>query len=169
VALLNIVRFPDKRLWEVSFPVDNIDEELINLVEKIGVAILANNGIGMSAIQIGVPLRFFIVEPKLLGGANADDPVVFINPTITWRGDEKELRVESCLSLPGVDVNIRRPTKIKVEASGLSTARFEMELEDEAARVIQHEYDHLNGKTIYYHANPSKKKRIIKKLGLPEK
>jgi peptide deformylase len=96
VAVLDIVRFPDKRLWLISDPVENIDEELVKLVDKLGVAMFALNGIGLSAIQVGIPLSFFIVEPKLLGGANADDPVVFINPTITWRSDEKELRTESC-------------------------------------------------------------------------
>jgi peptide deformylase len=164
VAVLDIVCFPDKRLWLISDSVENIDEELVKLVDKLGVAMFALNGIGLSAIQVGIPLRFFIVEPKLLGGANADDPVVFINPEITWRSDEKELRTESCLSLPGIDVNVRRSKKVKVEASSLSTSRFEMELEDEAARVIQHEYDHLHGKTIYDRANLSKQKRIIKKL-----
>lgn len=164
MALLDIVRFPDKRLWMVSLPVENIDEELVNLIHNMSVAMFANRGIGLSAIQVGIPLRFFIVEPRLLGGAANDDPIAFINPEITWRSDDKELRIESCLSVPETDVHIRRSKKVKIEASSLSTSRFEMELEDEAARVVQHEYDHLVGKTIYDRANPSKQKRIIKKL-----
>lgn len=167
MALLNIVRFPDKRLWTVAISVENIDQELTNLVSSMGVAMFANQGIGLSAVQIGVPLKFFIIEPRLLGGASADDPVVFINPEITWRGKETDLRIEGCLSLPDVEVRIRRPTKIKIEASALSTDRFELELEGEAARAVQHEYDHLKGRTIYHHANPSKQKRINAKLGEP--
>lgn len=164
MSVLDVVRFPDKRLWTVSEPVEDINEELVGLIHEMSVTMFVVQGIGLSAIQIGVPLRMFIVEPKLLGGAAADDPVVFINPEITWRSDDKELRIESCVSLPEVEVRIRRSSKIKVEASSLSTDRFEMELEDEAARVVQHECDHLMGKSIYYYANPSKQKRIIKKL-----
>jgi peptide deformylase len=164
MSVLDVVRFPDKRLWVVSDPVEDINEELIRLIHEMSVTMFVVQGIGLSAIQIGVPLQLFIVEPKLLGGAADDDPVVFINPEITWRSDEKELRIESCVSLPEVEVRIRRSSKVKVEASSLSNARFEMELEDEAARVIQHEYDHLAGKTIYDYANRSKKKRILKKL-----
>lgn len=162
--VLPIVQFPEKVLWEKSIPIEDITEETLTLIKKMRVTMAGARGIGLAAVQVGVPLQLFIVSADLLGGAKNDDPVVFINPKITQRSKEKEARYEGCLSLPWVDVKVRRPKSIRVEAYSPSSTKFELELEGDAARAVLHEYDHLRGWTIYDHASPAKKTKIVKRL-----
>jgi len=97
-------------------------------------------GVGLAAPQVGIPIRLFIAD---LPGRNTD-PLVCINPELSDpRGSEEE--VEGCLSLPGVKVNIKRPKMIKLKAKNANGVEYDLDANGLLARVIQHEFDHLEG------------------------
>lgn len=135
-------------------------------IEEMKTALKATKrtAIGISAPQIGVGLRIFIMDTAYL---KVKCPKVFINPVVTWSSELLSDFSEGCLSFPdSVGVNIRRPTGCTIDAYGLNGEVFTVELRGMAARCALHEVDHLDGKTIIDYATPKKKKDILKKIVL---
>jgi peptide deformylase len=104
-----------------------------------------DDGIGLSAPQIGVTKRMFIVSHKLFESDPTAKDLIFINPVITWSSDATDVQEEGCLSIRGTYGNVERPMSIKMEAFNEKGDKLEYEASGLLARVIQHELDHLNG------------------------
>jgi peptide deformylase len=142
VAERPIVIYGDPVLREVSQPVESVDREIKNLVSVMADTLKKASGLGLSAVQIGVLKRVFIVDLSVI---DINETLrVFINPEIIESSGEVELE-EGCLSFPGLYQKIIRPAKVKVRATDLDGNRFEMESAGMVARAILHEYDHLEG------------------------
>jgi peptide deformylase len=140
---LKIVHHPHPALRWKSREVTKIDAGLRSMVEEMFELMYAARGIGLAANQVALPYRLFIVNPTG-DRTQKDQEQVFINPQITRRNGSEEDE-EGCLSLPEVYGPVTRATRIVVDAFDLSGQQFEMVLEDLPARVVQHEYDHIEG------------------------
>lgn len=157
-----ITHYPADVLAGQAPPVDEIDDNIRQLVEKMIDVMLKNKGVGLAAPQIGVSLRLFIIS---LDGSR-DDVKVFINPTVTPIGELGVLD-EGCLSVPNIYTKIRRYKKCKVTATDLDGKEFSEEAEGLFARALQHENDHINGVTIVSRMGQAAKiahRRQLKKL-----
>ncbi len=143
-----ITHYPADTLGRRAQPVEKIDDNIRQLVEKMTDIMLKNSGIGLAAPQVGVPLRFFIIS---LNGTK-ENVKVYINPTVTpipaKAGTSFDSIDEGCLSVPGVYTKVRRYKKCKVTATDLDGNEFTEEAEGLLARALQHEYDHIEGTTI---------------------
>jgi peptide deformylase len=143
-----ITHYPAEVLAKPAKPVENIDEDIHRLVEKMTDIMLANKGVGLAAPQAGMPLRLFIIS---LDGSR-EKVKVFINPNVTpiiIKGSESFVEnEEGCLSVPGIYTKIRRYNKCKVTATDISGNVFTEEAEGLYARALQHESDHIDGITI---------------------
>lgn len=137
-----IVIYGDPVLREVSAKVEKIDQEIKDLVSDMSDTLHAAKGLGLAAVQIGVPKRVFILD---LGALDVNEGLrVFINPQILETDGDVELE-EGCLSFPDIYQKITRPATVTVRATDLTGKEFEMKAEGMAARAILHEHDHLEG------------------------
>ncbi len=143
MSSLEIVLYPHPALRWKSKEVSRIDAELRVMVGQMFEMMYAARGIGLAANQVGLPYRLFVINPSG-DKEDKDQEFVFINPQIT-RKNGSETDEEGCLSLPEVFGPVTRATKIIVDAFDLDGQQFELELEDLPARVVQHEYDHVEG------------------------
>ena len=134
------------------------------LVADMTETMIAANGAGLAAIQVGVPVRLYIVEGHVAGGAEDAPPKVFINPEIVEISDESQTGDEGCLSFPDVFVPVKRGMRAKVRARDLDGNVFEAEGEGLYARAMQHEGDHLNGRLLIDQVGPVKRELIKRKL-----
>lgn len=164
MAILDVVRYPDPRLREQSREVGDALEGLADLVRDMSDTMYAHNGAGLAAIQVGRPLRVFMVEALVAGGAAEDPPMVFVDPEIVWRSEEKELADEGCLSFPGIFVPVERALRCRTRARDLTGALFEVEGEGLFARAMQHETDHLNGRLLADYVGRIKRRLIERRL-----
>jgi peptide deformylase len=140
LALAQIRQYPDPVLRLQAREVDNFDGDLQQLVERMTRLMMDARGVGLAANQVGVLRRVFILQAE-----EDEEPQALVNPTIVERSDELELEDEGCLSLQGVVVPVERSVRIRLEALDAAGDPIELELEGLAARVAQHEVDHLDG------------------------
>jgi peptide deformylase len=162
MALRDIIILPDKRLRSVSKPVVAIGDEIRTLVADMFETMYEAPGIGLAAIQVGVPSRMIVMD---LSKREAEaEPRVFINPEITWSSEEKSLYEEGCLSIPEVHEDVERPARVKIRYLDLEGKPHEEDAEGLFATCIQHEVDHLNGVLFIDHISKLKRERITKKF-----
>jgi peptide deformylase len=140
VAVRPILTYPDPALRCRALPVGGQDASIDGIIGDLVDTLAATGGIGLSAPQLGIPLRIAVTEPS--GGSEA--PRVYVDPEILTRA-APGLVEESCLSVPGVVGSVWRHTRIRVRARGLDGGPFERDLEGMAAVCLQHELDHLDG------------------------
>ena len=161
---LQIVPHPHPALRRKSRELVRIDAEVRDIVQQMFQLMYAARGVGLAANQVGLPYRLFVINPE--GDPDQkDQEFVFINPRITRKkGSEDD--EEGCLSLPEIHGTVTRATELVIDAFDLSGRQFEMQLEDFPARIIQHEYDHIEGILFTDLLNPLKKKLIQKRLKL---
>jgi len=164
MAVRPIVRFPDSRLRQKSADVKTIDDDVRRVVADMTDSMYAANGAGLAAIQLGHPLRIFIVDGQVAGGTEQDGPKVFINPEIVEISQEAQTGDEGCLSFPGIYVPVKRGMRARVRALDLEGKPFEVEGEELYARALQHETDHLNGRLLIDQVGPVKREIIKRKL-----
>jgi peptide deformylase len=164
MALRSILRFPDPTLRQRSEEIGEIGDDLRRLVADMAETMAAANGAGLAAIQVGVPVRLYIVEGHVAGGAEDSPPKVFINPEIVEISDEAQTGDEGCLSFPDIFVPVKRGMRAKVRARDLDGNVFEAEGEGLYARAMQHEGDHLNGRLLIDQVGPVKRELIKRKL-----
>jgi peptide deformylase len=164
MATRPILRFPDARLRQRSVDVTGVDDDLRQLVTDMGETMLEAEGAGLAAIQVGAPVRLFIVDGQVAGGPEGAPPKVFINPEIVQISDEAQTGDEGCLSFPNIFVPVKRGMRARVRAQDLDGQTFEAEGEGLFARAIQHETDHLNGKLLIDQVGPVKRELIKRKL-----
>lgn len=146
-----IVIYGDPVLREVSKPVDAVDQQVKDLVSDMIDTLRKARGLGLAAVQIGVPKRIFLVD---LSAVNAKESLrVFINPEIIASSGEAEME-EGCLSFPDLYQKITRPASVTVRALDADGKTFEMTVDGLSARAILHEYDHLEGKLFIDYLSP---------------
>jgi len=164
MALLPIVRYPDARLRQKSADVVEFDDALKQLVADMADTMYAANGAGLAAIQVGVPLRLFVIEPEVAGGSPTEPVVVFANPELIEISEEAQTGDEGCLSFPGIFSPVRRGMRAKIRAQDIAGNTFEMEGEGLFARALQHESDHLIGRLLIDMVGPVKREIIKRKM-----
>ena len=150
---MDILTHPDSRLRKKTRPVEEIDDSVTSLVDNMVETMFKAEGMGLAAPQIGKSMAVFVMNFK-------DDFHIFLNPNILELSEEEEKEDEGCLSVPGVSAELSRPKKVVVEATDLDGNPFKLEREGLAARVIQHEIDHLNG-TLYFDKLSEARKSLL--------
>jgi peptide deformylase len=159
MPLLQILHYPDPRLYNTATPVRRVDHEVQALVDDMFETMYAAPGIGLAAIQVNVPLRVITIDVSETKQA----PHCLINPELIAKRGLVELE-EGCLSVPGVYEIVPRAGWIRVRAMNRAGEHFEMEAEDLLAVCIQHEMDHLDGKLFVDYLSQLKRQRIKKKV-----
>jgi len=154
-----ITRYPAAVLAETAGPIEKIDDNIRQLVDKMTDIMLQLKGVGLAGPQVGVGLRIFIIS---LDGTR-ESVKVYINPTVTTEGRTTSIE-EGCLSVPGIYTGIRRYKKCTVTATDLDGNEFTEQAEDLYARALQHEYDHINGTTIADRMGTAAKIKFRKQL-----
>ena len=162
MAKRDIITLPDKRLRLKSDAVAKIDRSVRTLVNDMFETMYEAPGIGLAAIQIGVPQR--VVTMDLAKKDEPKAPQVFINPEITWRSDEKSVAEEGCLSIPDYYEEVERPAAIKVKYLDLDGKVHEIEATGLLATCLQHEIDHTNGVLFIDHISKLKRDMVLKKF-----
>jgi peptide deformylase len=162
MALRDILILPDKRLRTVSEPVKTVDAETRKLVADMFETMYDAPGIGLAAIQVGVPRR--IVTMDLAKKDEPKKPQVFINPELVWASDEKQMREEGCLSIPEIYEEVERPAQVRVKYLDLDGNEREVEANGILATCLQHEIDHLNGVLFIDHISRLKRNLITRKF-----
>jgi peptide deformylase len=151
----DIVTLGDPVLQTVAAPVTSFDASLEALVATLFQSMQDGQGIGLAAPQIGVSLRVFVT------GLEDDKPRVFVNPEIVLTSQEESEIEEGCLSVPGIYVVVRRPASIRMQAWTEKGKPFVIDAEGMLARVLQHEYDHLQGTVFLDRLPPGKRQRAL--------
>ena len=172
MAIREIVEVPDPRLRQISSPVEEDTDEVRELVSDMFETMYAAPGIGLAAIQIGVPQRILVIdlqEPEEEGGEPVKDPHVFINPEIVQHSDQEVPYTEGCLSVPDQFAEVDRPDQIRARWLDLEGKQHEEELDGLLAVCLQHEMDHLNGVLFIDHLSRLKRDMILKKLAKQRK
>jgi peptide deformylase len=157
VALSQVRQYGDLVLRMRASEVVEFDEELAQLVERMTGLMHDAHGVGLAATQVGVVRRVFVFE-------HDGKDLVLANPTITRLGKELESDDEGCLSLGVVRVPVERATEVVMEGKDVAGEDVEYELEGMAARVVQHELDHLDGILILDRTDPASRKEALAKL-----
>jgi peptide deformylase len=160
MALLNILCYPDPRLHTVAKPVTQFDDALRTLVADMTETMYDAQGIGLAATQINVHQRVVVIDTS----EERNQPLVLINPEITWASEERVKGEEGCLSVPGIFDGVERPERVKVQASNEHGETVTIEAEGLMAICIQHEMDHLMGKVFVEYLSTLKRMRIKSKL-----
>ena len=143
IGRLQLVEYPHPALLRRTRPLARIDDAVHDAVEQMFDIMYEAGGIGLAANQVALPYRLFIVNVEARAGAGEE--IVFINPALS-RPRGTTVQEEGCLSLPGLRMDVRRPERIVVKAWSLSGEPFEADLDGLLARVVQHEFDHLEGR-----------------------
>jgi peptide deformylase len=182
MAIREILEVPDPRLKTVSTSVESFDEELKTLVDDMFETMYDANGIGLAAIQVGVPLRVLVIdlqpedpdaEPEECtahgGHAHTHQPTlrqprIFVNPEILDPAEELGTYQEGCLSVPEIYADVDRPKTCRVRWQDLDGNVHEEAMEGLMAICIQHEMDHLNGILFIDHLSRLKRNMALKKL-----
>jgi len=163
-----IVFQPDHQLKQVSEVVPDDYDGLDQLVADLAMTMYSVGGIGLSAIQIGVPLRVFICDilanepPKK--GKPASQLLVAVNPEIGWHSDEQVRLREGCLSFPAVHECLTRPAVVGLRGKSRKGQYFALRAGATLGRVIQHEMDHLDGVTFYDRMQPMQRRMVAKAM-----
>lgn len=164
MAVLPIVRYPDPRLREKSRDVTTFDDDLRKLVTDMTETMYAAEGAGLAAIQVGVPLRLFLIDAGVAGRDPTEPPLVFINPEVVSISDEAQTGDEGCLSFPGIFVAVKRGMRALVRATDLEGKPFEVEGAGLYGRALQHENDHLTARLLIDMVGPVKREIIKRKM-----
>ena len=138
---LTLMKYPDAVLAQMSAEVAEVDDDIRRLAGAMSAMMAKADGVGLAAPQVGVPIRMFVTNTAVAG---ADHGGVYINPRITQR-DGSEVVEEGCLSVPGANCRIKRAAVVTITGVGPDGAQFVEQGEGLAARVFQHELDHLDG------------------------
>lgn len=160
MAQLNILRYPDPRLHTVARPVAEVDARIRRLIDDMIETMYASDGIGLAATQVDVHEQLIVIDVS----DTRDQPMVLINPEITWRSDETVMAEEGCLSVPTIYDAVPRYARVKLRALDRDGQPFEIEAGELLAVCVQHEIDHLLGKVFVDYLSVLKRSRIRTKL-----
>jgi peptide deformylase len=167
MAVLPIVEVPDPRLRQISSPVEEVNDEVRALIADMFETMYAAPGIGLAAIQVGVPKRILVIdlqEPEEEDGEPVRDPRVFINPEIVKTSDQDVPYTEGCLSIPDQYAEVERPDHIRARWLDEQGKAHEENIDGLLAVCLQHEMDHLEGILFIDHLSRLKREMVLKKL-----
>jgi peptide deformylase len=157
-----LVIIPDSKLRLVSEPVQEITSEIRRLADDMLETMYDAPGVGLAAIQIGVPVRMVTMDVS-----KSDDehqPMVLINPEIVWASEEKRVYEEGCLSIPEYYEEVERPDRVRFRYMDLEGATIEQDADGLLATCVQHEIDHLNGVLFIDYLSKLKRDRVVTKF-----
>ena len=161
MTVRNIITEPDKILRKISSPVQEVGDAERKIMDDMVETMYSANGIGLAAIQIGIPKRIIVIDLKI---ENKKNPLFFVNPVIKNKDNLKSTYEEGCLSVPNQFAEIDRPKKCDVEYLDYNGEKKILKAEGLLATCIQHEMDHLEGILFIDYLSKLKKSMIIKKL-----
>jgi len=156
-----ILRYGDTVLHEKARPVDAITSDIERLIDDMVETMYAAPGVGLAAPQVGVPLRVFVVDISV--GRDATGLIVMVNPEVVER-DGVQLEEEGCLSVPGFNATVVRPSRVVVKGLDRSGAEHQHEGSGLLARAFQHEMDHLDGTLFVDRLRGIKRDLIVRKI-----
>jgi peptide deformylase len=162
MAILPIITAPDAFLKTISKPVEKVDGALRKLMDDMLETMYDAPGIGLAAIQVGVPKRLLVIDIAEEGEPQA--PQLFVNPEILWQSDEIITYNEGCLSLPEHYADLERPAEVKVRYLDRDGKAQEIHATGLLATCLQHEIDHLEGILFVDHISSVKRQMILRKL-----
>lgn len=143
IGRLELVEYPHPALARRAKPLTRIDDAIRDAVGQMFEIMYESQGVGLAANQVALPYRIFVVN--VTGQRGAGEELVFLNPTIS-RPRGTSVQEEGCLSLPGLRMDVRRPERVLIDAWSLDGQPIHLDLDGFLARVVQHEYDHLEGR-----------------------
>lgn len=155
LALAQIRQYPDPALRMAARPVEDFDDDLRRLAERMAQLMVDASGVGLAATQVGVLQRMFVFSPE------QDRVLTLVNPEIVSRSDEVDTEDEGCLSMQGVTVSVERPVSVRIEGRDERGKQVGYDLEGVAARIAQHEFDHLDGTLILDRTTPEDRRKAL--------
>ena len=158
LALAQIRQYGDPALRLKAHEVEEFDDDLRRLVDRMTVLMHEAQGVGLAATQVGVLRRLFVFEP------DEDGPRVIVNPVVVERGEETVVDDEGCLSLQGVRVPVERATSLVLEGKDPNGEDMRVEFDAYGSRVVQHELDHLDGVMIIDRTDDEHRKEALATL-----
>ncbi len=167
MALKKIITIPDPILRKKSLPVKGVNKEIKELLKDMLETMYEAPGIGLAAIQIGIPKRLVVMD--LSKDPNKKEPMFFVNPEIVEKSETMVTYEEGCLSIPNQFAKIARPNSCKVKFLDFDGIEKELKADGLFSTCIQHEVDHLNGVLFIDHLSKLKKDIIIKKVSKQKK
>ncbi|REK51950.1 MAG: peptide deformylase [Proteobacteria bacterium] len=162
MTIRTILTEPNKILRQISQPVESVGKEEQLLMDDMLETMYAANGIGLAAIQVGIPKRIIVMD--ISKDENKKEPMYFVNPVIKNKNPVKSTYEEGCLSVPNQFAEIDRPSKCDIEFLDYNGNKKTISAEGLFATCIQHEMDHLEGILFIDHLSKLKKSMILKKL-----
>ncbi len=167
MALRQILTEPNSILRQKSLPVDLVDENIQSLMDDMLETMYGAPGIGLAAIQIGIPKRVIVLDIDQKEGKK--NPIFLVNPEIIQKSKNLSTYEEGCLSVPGQFAEIDRPDKCNIKYLDYYGVKKEINAEGMLATCIQHEMDHLEGILFIDYLSKLKKTMIVKKLSKQKK
>lgn len=155
LALAQIRQYPDPALRMAARPVEDFDDDLRRLADRMAQLMVDASGVGLAATQVGVLQRLFVFAP------DGEHVLTLVNPEIVSRSDELETEDEGCLSMQGVTVSVERPVAVRIEGLDERGKKVAYDLEGMGARIGQHELDHLDGTLILDRTTPEDRKKAL--------
>tara|TARA_B110001452_G_C15191042_1_gene413562 strand:- start:123 stop:629 length:507 start_codon:yes stop_codon:yes gene_type:complete len=159
MAILTVLRFPDKRLRTVAEPVAQVTSETQKIIDDMLETMYDEKGVGLAATQVDIHQRIVVMDCS----EDQDTPIIMVNPEIIKR-EGSMMNEEGCLSVPGVYASVERAEAVTVKALDRDGKEFEFDASELLAICVQHELDHLLGKVFVDYLSPLKRQRITKKL-----
>jgi peptide deformylase len=154
-----LTRYPEPVLRRVSAPVADFDADLEGTVQAMFDLMYKSQGVGLAAPQVGLGVRLLVLDPAGDPAGSDSQPLVFVNPTLIELSGPLSTYEEGCLSFPGIYAEVRRPERCRVRAQRVDGQSFEAEYEGFVSRILQHEYDHLEGVLLVDRMSPADKQR----------
>lgn len=159
MSILPITQYGDKILRKKTHNIDEVDVKTIELIKDMFETMKNSNGIGLAANQVGSDKAIFVADVSVVDGYEKYKPVIAINPSIIQRSEETSAYEEGCLSVPNIKVELVRPKKIVMKYLDTDLKERTIEADNLLARVLQHEYDHLQGILFVDYFTPTQKKK----------
>lgn len=162
MTMLDIINVPDPLLKSLSDPVEKVDDALRQLMDNMLDTMYGAPGIGLAAIQVGVPRRVIVLDVE--GDDEIKKPLYFVNPEVVWESPEISVYNEGCLSVPDHYAEVERPASVKIKYLDYDGKAQEQQMDGLLSTCIQHEIDHLDGIVFIDYLSRLKRNMIIKKV-----
>src|SRR5205085_9973073 len=167
MAVRDIIKLPDPMLRQISRPLTHVSDATRRILDDMLDTMYDAPGIGLAAVQIGIPLRLIVID--LAKDGEERTPIFLINPEIIWASEEQSDYEEGCLSIPEFFDMVSRPREVKVRFLNRGGEAQEMHCSGILATCVQHEIDHLNGVLFIDYLSKLKRDRIVKKFAKAQK
>lgn len=165
MAKLDIITLPERKLRLPSDPVERIDDDLRRFMDDMLETMYAAPGIGLAAVQVGVPRRLIVLDVARREDDEAEpDPMFLVNPEILTSSDERFVNEEGCLSIPEYYAEVERPASVRVRYLDRHGKKQEIDADGILAVCLQHEIDHLDGRLFIDYLSKLKRDMVIKRF-----